>query len=146
MYSKLNYFLSWQNENVHNVSRWRWCVFLTKDRNGGKQWLVQRGSVTCHANDKSAAGSAGSPPHCYTLVCSRSKAAPTHCDTLALTDWQRNTFLHCVEWLVREGVPNWTVADIRRTDARLNTNPQPLWINQEHPGGKKRMYTLCSYS
>lgn len=62
---------------------------LLNDRNGEKQWLLQRGSVTLHVNDRSAAGSAGSPPHRYALVCSRSKAAPTQWGGLILTDWQR---------------------------------------------------------
>ena len=71
-----------------HVGCWRWSMFPLKDRNSGEQWLVQRGSVTLHANDRSAAGSAGSPPQRCTLVCSRSKADPTHWDRPTLTDWQ----------------------------------------------------------
>lgn len=54
---------------------------------GNNGWC-SGGSVTCHANDRSAAGSVDSPPHCYALVCSGSKAAPTRCDEATLTDWQ----------------------------------------------------------
>lgn len=86
--------ISCQNKNRQGVCCWRWRVFLQKDRNGGTQWLVQWGSVTRHANDRSAAGSAGSPPHCYTLVCSRSKAAPRHCDRPTETG-RENMLLHC---------------------------------------------------
>lgn len=46
------------------------------------------GSVTLHVNDRSAAGSAGSPPHRYAFVCIGSKASPTQCDRPTLTDWQ----------------------------------------------------------
>lgn len=63
----------------------KWSMFLTKDRNR-KQWMVQRGSVTLHVNDRSAAGSAGSLPHRYAFVCSGSKATPTHWDRPALTE------------------------------------------------------------
>lgn len=103
---------------------------LQKDRNHGKQWLVQWGSVTCHANDRSAAGSAGSPPDCYTLVCSRSKAAPTHCDRPTLTDWQGKHAppLCCCtssDWIVRR--TTLTIADIKPKDKCLNTNPKHLW-------------------
>lgn len=36
---------------------WGWSMLLLKDRSRGKQRLVQRGSVTLHVNDTSAAGS-----------------------------------------------------------------------------------------
>lgn len=111
-----------------HVGCWRWGMFPLKDRNSGEQWLVQRGSVTLHANDRSAAGSAGSPPHRYTLVCSRSKADPTHWDRPTLTDWQGKHAppLSCCtlsDWLVRGGATLTVAAAVTPTDDCISMNP-----------------------
>lgn len=99
---------------------------------GQKRWKTMGwcsgGSVTLHANDRSAAGSAGSPPHRYALVCGGSKAAPTRWDRPTLTDWQRQhaPSLSCctlTDWLVRRRA-TLTVAAVTPVAGCVNMNPR----------------------
>lgn len=79
------------------------------------------------------------------LIATRLSAAgqrlPPH--TVIHWHWQRKHVPPLCRMAGQRGAPNWTVAGIKLTDARLNTNPQPLWINLQDVSFNKVLDSNC---